>query len=112
MTKQLETELALIEELDYGGYFLTMWEIVCFCRSEGILCQGRGSAANSVVCYCLGITAVDPIRLDLLFELAQPLVTPRQQLPALGPVLPGGAPSQDPGRVGRLVRPRHESPAE
>ncbi len=68
VTKQLDKELALIAELDYGGYFLTMWEIVCFCRGEGILCQGRGSAANSVVCYCLGITAVDPIRLDLLFE--------------------------------------------
>ena len=51
---------ALIDELDYGGYFLTMWEIVRFCREQGILCQGRGSAANSAVCYCLGITAVDP----------------------------------------------------
>ncbi len=65
---QLERELALIEELDYGGYFLTMHEIVQFCRSQGILCQGRGSAANSAVCYCLGITAVDPVRMDLLFE--------------------------------------------
>jgi len=68
VTRQLETELELIEELDYGGYFLTMWEIVRFCRKEKILCQGRGSAANSAVCYCLGITAVDPIRLELLFE--------------------------------------------
>ncbi len=65
---QLERELALIDELDYGGYFLTMWEIVRFCRERGILCQGRGSAANSAVCYCLGITAVDPLRLGLLFE--------------------------------------------
>jgi error-prone DNA polymerase len=65
---QLERELTLIEELDYGGYFLTMYEIVQFCRNERILCQGRGSAANSVVCYCLGITAIDPIRMDLLFE--------------------------------------------
>lgn len=65
---QLERELELIEELDYGGYFLTMWEIVQFCRREGILCQGRGSAANSAVCYCLGITAIDPVRMDLLFE--------------------------------------------
>jgi error-prone DNA polymerase len=65
---QLERELALIEELDYPGYFLTMWEIVEFCRSREILCQGRGSAANSAVCYCLGITAVDPVRMDLLFE--------------------------------------------
>src|SRR5690606_18440673 len=65
---QLERELALIEELDYGGYFLTMWDVVQFCRREGILCQGRGSAANSAVCYCLGITAIDPVRMDLLFE--------------------------------------------
>jgi len=65
---QLERELTLITELDYGGYFLTMKEIVEFCRREGILCQGRGSAANSAVCYCLGITAVDPVRMDLLFE--------------------------------------------
>ncbi|HWO41611.1 MAG TPA: error-prone DNA polymerase, partial [Candidatus Eisenbacteria bacterium] len=65
---QLEKELALIEELDYPGYFLTMWEIVEFCRRQGILCQGRGSAANSVVCYCLGVTAVDPVRSRLLFE--------------------------------------------
>jgi error-prone DNA polymerase len=65
---QLERELLLIHDLDYGGYFLTMYEIVQFCRQERILCQGRGSAANSVVCYCLGITAIDPIRMDLLFE--------------------------------------------
>ncbi|MBK7823888.1 error-prone DNA polymerase [Nannocystis sp.] len=65
---QLERELKLIAELDYGGYFLTMWEIVQFCRRAGILCQGRGSAANSAVCYCLGITAIDPVRMDLLFE--------------------------------------------
>ncbi len=65
---QLERELDLIEELDYPGYFLTMWEIVEFCRARQILCQGRGSAANSAVCYCLGITAVDPVRMDLLFE--------------------------------------------
>ena len=66
--EQVDRELALIDELDYGGYFLTMWEIVRYCRQEGILCQGRGSAANSVVCYCLGITAVDPTRVELLFE--------------------------------------------
>ena len=64
----LEKELALIEELDYCGYFLTMWELVRFCREKGILCQGRGSAANSVVCYCLGVTSVDPVRMNLLFE--------------------------------------------
>ncbi|HPQ71171.1 MAG TPA: error-prone DNA polymerase [bacterium] len=65
---QLNRELDLIDELDYCGYFLTMWEIVQFCRRENILCQGRGSAANSAVCYCLGITAIDPVRMDLLFE--------------------------------------------
>ena len=66
--EQIAKELALINELDYCGYFLTMWEIVAFCRRHSILCQGRGSAANSAVCYCLGITAVDPTRVDLLFE--------------------------------------------
>ncbi len=65
---QLDRELRLIDELDYGGYFLTMYEVVEFCREKRILCQGRGSAANSVVCYALGITAVDPMRVDLLFE--------------------------------------------
>lgn len=65
---QLERELKLIQELDYSGYFLTMWEIVKFCRERSILCQGRGSAANSAVCYCLGITAIDPVRMGLLFE--------------------------------------------
>ena len=65
---QIEKELEIIEALDYPGYFLTMWEIVEFCRSNNILCQGRGSAANSVVCYCLGITAVDPAHIGLLFE--------------------------------------------
>ncbi len=61
-------ELELIGELDYAPYFLTVHDIVRFARERGILCQGRGSAANSAVCYCLGITAVDPSRLDLLFE--------------------------------------------
>src|ERR1043166_6402768 len=65
---QLEKELKIIEALDYPGYFLTMSDIVEFCREKGILCQGRGSAANSVVCYCLGITAVDPAITVLLFE--------------------------------------------
>jgi error-prone DNA polymerase len=64
----LEHELALIAELHYEAYFLTVWDLVHFARSRGILCQGRGSAANSAVCYCLGITAVDPERMDLLFE--------------------------------------------
>ena len=66
--RQLAAELALIEELDYGGYFLTMHEIVQYCRAHDILCQGRGSAANSAVCYALGITAVDPVGMGLLFE--------------------------------------------
>ncbi len=65
---RIRRELDLIHDLEYDGYFLTMWEIVRFCRREGILCQGRGSAANSVVCYCLDITAVNPQEVDLLFE--------------------------------------------
>jgi error-prone DNA polymerase len=65
---QLERELQIIQKLDYGGYFLTMYEIVQYCREQNILCQGRGSAANSAVCFCLGITAIDPVRMDLLFE--------------------------------------------
>jgi error-prone DNA polymerase len=64
----IERELAIIEELNYAAYFLTVWDLVRFARSRGILCQGRGSAANSAVCYCLGVTAVDPDRIDLLFE--------------------------------------------
>jgi error-prone DNA polymerase len=68
IVRQIEKELEIIEELDYPGYFLTMWEIVEFCRAHDILCQGRGSAANSVVCYSLGITAVDPKTIGLLFE--------------------------------------------
>ncbi len=66
--RQLAAELAVIEELDYPGYFLTMYEIVAFCQRRDIMCQGRGSAANSAVCFCLGITAVDPVRMGLLFE--------------------------------------------
>ncbi|HWP99856.1 MAG TPA: error-prone DNA polymerase, partial [Vicinamibacterales bacterium] len=66
--RQIERELALIEKLDLAGYFLIVWDIVNFCRREGILVQGRGSAANSAVCYSLGITAVDPVGMDLLFE--------------------------------------------
>ena len=66
--KQIAYELKLIGELSYAPYFLTVHDIVRFARSQGILCQGRGSAANSAVCYCLGITAIDPARIDLLFE--------------------------------------------
>ena len=65
---QIERELALIEKLELAGYFLIVWDIVNFCRGQGILTQGRGSAANSAVCYSLGITAVDPVGMELLFE--------------------------------------------
>ncbi len=68
VVKQLEHELTLINKLQLGGYFLIVWDIARFAVASGILCQGRGSAANSAVCYCLGITAVDPIKLKLLFE--------------------------------------------
>jgi len=64
----VEHELALIADLAYEAYFLTVHDVVRFARSRGILCQGRGSAANSAVCYCLGITEVDPSRMSLLFE--------------------------------------------
>ncbi len=66
--KSLENEFALIAERKYAPYFLTVYDIVRFARSRGILCQGRGSAANSTVCYCMGITSVDPVRGGLLFE--------------------------------------------
>jgi error-prone DNA polymerase len=65
---QIEKELLLIEELRYESYFLTVYDIVQFAKSQDILCQGRGSAANSAVCYCLGITEVDPARMNMLFE--------------------------------------------
>jgi error-prone DNA polymerase len=66
--KQVQRELALIEKLKLAGYFLIVWDIIRFCREEKILVQGRGSAANSAVCYSLGITAVDPVGMELLFE--------------------------------------------
>ena len=65
---QLRHEMRLIEDLNYEAYFLTVWDMVRFARGRNILCQGRGSAANSAVCYCLGITSVDPSQTDLLFE--------------------------------------------
>lgn len=65
---QIEHELQLICELNYEHYFLTVADIVRFAQSQGILCQGRGSAANSVVCYCIGVTEVDPARMNVLFE--------------------------------------------
>jgi error-prone DNA polymerase len=66
--KQVQCELALIEKLHLAGYFLIVWDIIRFCREQNILVQGRGSAANSAVCYSLGITAVDPVGMELLFE--------------------------------------------
>lgn len=66
--RQVERELSLIEKLKLEGYFLIVWDLVRFCRDHNILVQGRGSAANSAVCYALGITAVDPVSMDLLFE--------------------------------------------
>jgi error-prone DNA polymerase len=66
--RQIERELTLVGKLKLEGYFLIVWDIVRFCREQGILVQGRGSAANSAVCYSLGITAVDPVGMDMLFE--------------------------------------------
>jgi error-prone DNA polymerase len=66
--RQVQKELQLIEHLKLAGYFLIVWDLVRFCREQGILVQGRGSAANSAVCYSLGITAVDPVGMELLFE--------------------------------------------
>ena len=66
--RQLAYEFALIDELGYANYFLTVYDLVRFARARGILCQGRGAAANSAVCYCLGVTAVDPARTTVLFE--------------------------------------------
>jgi error-prone DNA polymerase len=76
---QLSHELRMIAKLKMAGFFLIVWDIVRFSRREGILCQGRGSAANSAVCFCLGITAVDPIRMQLLFERF--LTEERQEAP-------------------------------
>jgi error-prone DNA polymerase len=68
VAKRIQEELALIERLNYARYFLTVYDIVKFARSQDILCQGRGSAANSIVCFCIGITEVGPDRIDALFE--------------------------------------------
>ena len=65
---QLERELNLISKLGFSGYFLIVWDLINFCHKNDVMVQGRGSAANSAVCYCLGITAVDPIGGELLFE--------------------------------------------
>ncbi|HET8541351.1 MAG TPA: error-prone DNA polymerase [Anaeromyxobacter sp.] len=68
VARQLARELDLVEQLGYASYFLTVWDVVRFARSRGILCQGRGSAANSAICFVLGVTAIDPVRMGLLFE--------------------------------------------
>ncbi len=68
ISKNILHELRFIGEMNYAAYFLTVYDIVRYARSQGILCQGRGSAANSTICYCLGITSVDPTKFDLLFE--------------------------------------------
>jgi error-prone DNA polymerase len=85
---QIERELALIEKLSLPGYFLIVWDIVEFCRRENILVQGRGSAANSAVCYSLGITAVDPVGMELLFERF--LSEERGEMPDIDLDLPSG----------------------
>ena len=86
--KQIERELALIEKLNLPGYFLIVWDIVRFCREQRILVQGRGSAANSAVCYALGITAVDPVGMELLFERF--LSEQRGEMPDIDLDLPSG----------------------
>jgi error-prone DNA polymerase len=68
VTSAIQHEMAFIKEMDYAPYFLTVYDIVKFARSQNILCQGRGSAANSTICFCLGITSVNPTKFDLLFE--------------------------------------------
>jgi len=68
ISANIRYELKFMEEMNYASYFLTVYDIVKFARAKGILCQGRGSAANSTVCYCLGITSVNPVKFDLLFE--------------------------------------------
>ena len=87
--RQIEHELQLIGKLELAGYFLIVWDLVNFCRREGILVQGRGSAANSAVCYSLGITAVDPVGMELLFERF--LSEERGEWPDIDLDLPSGA---------------------
>jgi error-prone DNA polymerase len=86
--EKLDKELKLIEKLQLAGYFLVVWDITRFCQKNNILSQGRGSAANSVVCYALGITAVDPIAADLLFERF--LSEERTEYPDIDIDLPSG----------------------
>jgi error-prone DNA polymerase len=89
---QLEHELGVIEKLDLAGYFLIVWDIARFAREQGILCQGRGSAANSAVCYALEITAVDPVGMELLFERF--LSEERGEWPDIDLDLPSGDPRE------------------
>jgi error-prone DNA polymerase len=86
--RQVEKELSLITKLKLAGYFLIVWDIVRFCRAQNILVQGRGSAANSAVCYSLGITAVDPVGMELLFERF--LTEERGEWPDIDLDLPSG----------------------
>jgi error-prone DNA polymerase len=86
--QQAQRELALIGQLELAGYFLIVWDIVQFCKREGILVQGRGSAANSVVCYTLGITAIDPVGMGMLFERF--LTAERGEWPDIDLDLPSG----------------------
>ena len=103
---QLEHELAVIGKLDLAGYFLIVWDIVRFCREQGILAQGRGSAANSAVCYALGITAVDAVGMELLFERF--LSEERGEWPDIDIDLPERRPARagDPVRLPALRRAR------
>ncbi|MCH9649562.1 MAG: error-prone DNA polymerase [Deltaproteobacteria bacterium] len=89
---QIEKELALIEKLELEGYFLIVWDIVRFCMERRIMAQGRGSAANSAVCYALSITAVDPVKMGLLFERF--LSEERGEWPDIDLDLPSGAPRE------------------
>jgi error-prone DNA polymerase len=91
--EQLEHELTLIAKLELAGYFLIVWDIVEYARTRGILVQGRGSAANSAVCYALGITAVDPVGMELLFERF--LSEARGEWPDIDLDLPSGDPRED-----------------
>src|SRR5579859_3188496 len=86
--RQIEKELALIEKLKLAGYFLIVWDLVRYCREQNILVQGRGSAANSAVCYSLGITAVDAVGMELLFERFLP--EERGEWPDIDLDLPSG----------------------
>jgi error-prone DNA polymerase len=86
--QQVAHELSLIARLGFAGYFLIVWDIVCFCKRNGILVQGRGSAANSAVCYCLEVTAVDPVEMELLFERF--LSESRNEWPDIDLDLPSG----------------------